>query len=185
MKLIDNIREQLGFPPFEKIDPNTQELKEDHHDIRDAEQAGTCAVLISIYELSRTEDGFYYLLNKDKNIPWSVTLFGEDAMAIVEKIAQYGNTSEADVKNIIEAAGDVSWQVAAHQLEGNLNFRSFSNFFSGIRTELLQYLPAVLQLGKKLRDNSLDDRTHKMEGPVSGLMHKIEELFAEPQAEVK
>jgi hypothetical protein len=36
------------------------------------------------------------------------------------------------------------------------------------------HLPAAMQLGYLLNDNAMDDRTNKMEGPVSSFMHTIE-----------
>ena len=45
---------------------------------------------------------------------------------------------------------------------------------SGQRHNILVYLPAALQLGDLLNDNAMDDRTNKMEGPVSNFMHNIE-----------
>ena len=46
------------------------------------------------------------------------------------------------------------------------------------RNNILHYLPAALQLGALLDDDTLDDHTHKMDGPISGLMHSIEKAFS-------
>jgi hypothetical protein len=35
-----------------------------------------------------------------------------------------------------------------------------------------------MQLGRLLEDDSLDDRTNKMEGPISNFMHSIENKFS-------
>jgi hypothetical protein len=35
-------------------------------------------------------------------------------------------------------------------------------------------LPPALQMGDLLNDNTMDDRTNKMEGPISSMMHSIE-----------
>ena len=121
------------------------------------------------------------MLNKDNHIPWSVTLFGEEAESVISSIAKYAGESSINVKNVVEETGDSAWQIATHQLEGKLDFKHFGNYMSGIRNELLDYLPPQLNLGAKLHDNSLDDRTNKMEGPVSGMVHRIEKLFSEPQ----
>jgi hypothetical protein len=40
------------------------------------------------------------------------------------------------------------------------------------------YLPAALQIGQLLANDDLDDRTHKMEGPISNLMHSFEKRFS-------
>lgn len=45
------------------------------------------------------------------------------------------------------------------------------------KPDILMYLPPSLELGTILRNNNLDDRTGKMEGPVSSLMHKMEKTF--------
>jgi len=46
------------------------------------------------------------------------------------------------------------------------------------RHSILVYLPASMQLGSLLDDDSLDDRTNKMEGPISSFMHSIENKFS-------
>lgn len=180
MNLLEKIRDEMCYPPFTKIDPNTQELKGgfkgDDRQQRTG-QATITAVLAGFYQLSRTQKGFKYLLNKDKNTGWAETLFGEEATAVVENIAQYGGASESEVNDDINEAGNSAWKVAAGNLEGHLDHVSFERLFNGIKTSLPHYLPAALQLGRKLHDSSMDDRTHKMDGPVSGLMHKIEGLF--------
>ncbi len=183
MNTIDNIREQLGFPPFQKIDPNTQEIPELVEDGKSSKtgQATITAVLTAMYQQSRTNEGFNLMLNKDKNIPWSDNLFGNDAENVVERISQYVNESKTLIKSIIEDTGNTAWHTAANSLEGQVNFETFSKFFSGMRNDLLHYLPPALQLGTILNDSSFDDRTNKMEGPVSGFMHKIEKIFSEPQ----
>jgi hypothetical protein len=183
MNLIDKIRERLGFPSFIKIDPNTQQLPANA--VKDSRQltgqAVVSAVLTAIYQLSRTEQGFGYLLNKDRNIPWSVTLFGEEATPVINSIASYSGADATDIKNYIEKTGDTAWEISVHELEGKVNYDTFGKHISTIRNQLLDYLPPQLNLGEKLSDNSLDDRTNKMEGPVSGMMHRIEKIFAEPQ----
>ncbi|HVX48921.1 MAG TPA: hypothetical protein VHB48_02150, partial [Chitinophagaceae bacterium] len=54
-----------------------------------------------------------------------------------------------------------------------------SNFMKAQRDNILHYLPASLQIGKLLDDETLDDRTNKMDGPVSGFMHTIEKVFSD------
>ncbi len=53
------------------------------------------------------------------------------------------------------------------------------NFLTGQRHNILLYLDPALQLGKYIEDDTIDDSTNKMEGPVSGLMHKIGQIFSE------
>ena len=46
------------------------------------------------------------------------------------------------------------------------------------RNNILPYLPAALQTGKLLNENTLDDRTNKMKGPVSNFVHSIESMLS-------
>ena len=59
MELINKIREQLGFPPFIKIDHNTQQAEAGAGNHQKLGQAAICAVLVGIYKYSRSEEGFY------------------------------------------------------------------------------------------------------------------------------
>ena len=46
------------------------------------------------------------------------------------------------------------------------------------RHGILVHLPAAMQMGDVLNEESLDDRTNKMEGPISNFMHAIENKFS-------
>ena len=183
MNLINQLREQLGYPPFIKIDPNTQQLPvKASADIHQKTGQGVLtAVLTAMYQLSRTEEGFGYLLNKDRNIPWISILFGNEAEGVVSAIVSYSGSDAVTVQNSIEEAAKQAWLTSSKALEGKLTYDNCGKYFSAVRNELLHYLPPEIQLGKKLHDNSLDDRTNKMEGPVSGMMHRIEKIFGGPQ----
>ena len=52
------------------------------------------------------------------------------------------------------------------------------NLMTTQRHEILRYLPTGLNLGELLNDETLEDKTNKMEGPISSLMHKIEGSFS-------
>jgi hypothetical protein len=53
-------------------------------------------------------------------------------------------------------------------------------FFSNQRNNILLYLPAELKMGELLHNDTLDDNTNKMEGPVSSLMQSIGSAFSNP-----
>jgi hypothetical protein len=61
---------------------------------------------------------------------------------------------------------------------GNNETATIQKILVSQRHNILTYLPPEMQLGKALQDNSMDDRTNKMEGPVSDLMHFFEKVFA-------
>ena len=45
---------------------------------------------------------------------------------------------------------------------------------------ILQMRPYALKMGELLHDNTLDDNTNKMEGPISSLMQSIGSVFSKP-----
>lgn len=62
---------------------------------------------------------------------------------------------------------------------GCLDKRS-KNLFQRAKNNILLYLPAVLNIGELLNDSTLDDKTNKMEGPLSSLMQNIGSAFSKP-----
>ena len=58
------------------------------------------------------------------------------------------------------------------------NGHGIKNLLTNHRHNILNHLPGAIGIGNILNDGTLDDRTNKMEGPVSSLMHAIEKQFA-------
>ena len=48
------------------------------------------------------------------------------------------------------------------------------SYMNSQRHTILSHLPAVLKIGDTLNEETFDDRTNKMEGPISSFLHKIE-----------
>jgi hypothetical protein len=45
------------------------------------------------------------------------------------------------------------------------------------RHSILSHLPAAMKMGDVLNEETFDDRTNKMEGPVSSFLHRIEDIL--------
>lgn len=183
MNLLNKVRNQLGFPEFVKVDPNTQHVKDEAHTSSEQRlgQATITSVVTAVYLLSRTEEGFGYLVNRNANEPWKTLLFKDEAEGVANSIASYSGADIERVNESIEAAGNATWEEGNRHLDGKVNYQSFGKYISSVRNDLLVYLPPDLHLGRRLNNDSLDDRTNKMEGPVSGFMHKIERILSGPQ----
>ena len=67
--------------------------------------------------------------------------------------------------------------VIKENISGEKSDNAVRQFLIDQRNNILVYLPAELQIGNVLNDNTIDDRTNKMEGPVSGYMHWLEKFF--------
>jgi hypothetical protein len=51
------------------------------------------------------------------------------------------------------------------------------DYFINQKNDILLYLLPILKMGDLLHDNTLDDGTNKMEGPISSLMHSLGSTF--------
>lgn len=179
MNLVETIQKNLGFQPLQKIDPNTQEVKKPESlSVQDyLPQAAIPAVLLGLYKFSRTEEGNSELLKGELKNKLLKTIFGKSTQQVIDKVATYtGNTPEfsADKMEII------AWE-ALHLIRNSLpkepTGTNVKTFLTNQRHNILVHLPASLQIGEVLHDDTIDDRAHKMEGPVSSYMHWIETFF--------
>jgi hypothetical protein len=179
INLVETIQKNLNFQPLQKIDPNTQEVKKPESlSVQDyLPQAAIPVVLLGLYKFSRTEEGNSELLKGELKNKLLKTIFGKSTQQVIDRVAIYtGNTSEfaADKMEII------AWE-ALHIIRNNLSKEptgtNVKTFLTDQRHNILVHLPASLQIGEVLHDDTIDDRAHKMEGPVSSYMHWIETFF--------
>ena len=78
----------------------------------------------------------------------------------------------------MEQVAEVALHVILTECSSN-NPQEVIDFVALQRKNILQYLPASLRMGHLLGDNTLDDATRKMDGPVSGLAYSVERLFSD------
>ena len=95
------------------------------------------------------------------------------------KIADYASVSTQHAYEIMEAVAVEAVKQVQRNEAGDQEAAVVKKFMNDQRNNILHYLPASLQIGKLLNDTTLDDRTNKMEGPISGLMHAIEKKFSD------
>ncbi len=178
--ILDIIAHNLGYPELKKIDPNSQEPKEPEHNSEQAiAQAAIPAVLAAIYKLTRSNEGTAYLLN---TAPTSDDLLhniymGNEQEAIV-KVANYAGIPEGEAESRMEEVAEEAVNVIRKTSGNKASPESLKTYIDDQRHSILVYLPAALKMGDVLQDETLDDRTNKMEGPISNLMHNIEKKFS-------
>lgn len=179
INLVETIQKNLGFHELQKIDPNTQEVKKPENvSVQDyLPQAAIPVVLLGLYKFSCTEAGNAELLRGELQNKLLKTIFGKNTQAVINKVAAYtGNTNEyaADQMEII------AWEalhVIRNSISGKQTAANVKTFLADQRHDILVHLPASLQIGEALHDDTIDDRTHKMEGPISSHMHWLEKFF--------
>ncbi len=176
--LIESIQKNLGYHPIFKMDPNTQDVKADENraGIRSLPQAAIPSMACGLLNRLQSPEGAEKIL-RTENANWPGLVFGNNLKELIQKIAKYAGASiestrqevihiaNEAVRLIREAVADAKSQEAIHA------------FAAGQKNESLLYLPGALGIGYLINNNPLDDRTHKMQGPISSLMHTIENRF--------
>jgi hypothetical protein len=173
--IIQLIQERLNYATVKKVDPNTQEAIKENDSLA---QAAIPATLTILYEFSRTKDGAQKILRGNNSPDLLNEILGDKKNDVVQHVADYAGTDEETTETEMLKIAQESARIVQENVGANSNDESVIAYFASQRNDILKSLPAKMQLGQLLNDNMLDDRTNKMEGPVSGFMHKIEQLFA-------
>ncbi|MBE7173664.1 MAG: hypothetical protein INR73_24035 [Williamsia sp.] len=178
--IVEQIQKNLGFPPLHKIDPNTQEVKhgENRPEAKTLAQAAIPAVLLGLYRYGSTEQGANEILHGQRTSDWLNIFYDEKKEETIQKVASYGHTSLDETTQTMESIGAEAIKIIKQHLIAGSGFAQVKDYITQQRKNILVYLPAELQLGYLVNDNTLDDRTNKMEGPMSNSMHFIERIFS-------
>jgi hypothetical protein len=179
--LIKILAQKQGIAALPVVDPNTQEISATSEVYTDKlAQAAIPSILTGIYTYSRDVHKADTVLTNGFVDEWERKLFGDNLDNVKKEVADYAGVSveEADVKmkDIFMQAIDAIKETVPDE-----DGAAVKKLFTDQRTNILSHLPAAIGIGKLLNDNSLDDRTNKMHGPVSDLMHSIEKAFSGSQ----
>lgn len=177
--LVDSLQTKMGYPMLQKIDPNTQTVIEPASTKENRfGQAAIPAVLTALYKYSDTDDGAGNILQGNTPVDLTILLFKENKDEIIGMIASYSScsTGYAEEKTSLIAATAV--HIIKQELPVTATIHDVRKYLAGQKNDILLYLPAELQIGELLHENTLDDRTNKMEGPLSSLMHTIGDQFS-------
>jgi hypothetical protein len=182
VNLIKTIQENLGFTPLKKVDPNTQQpLTGTNEDVTNKfSQAAIPAVLTGLYRFVQTDEGAAEVLNVKNSNNWVAKIFDDNRKEAIQTISVYAKQSNEDPVSKMNAIANEAVKVAKQNFPANAGIKEVKDFFSGQVKDILLYLPAELKMGELLHDNTLDDNTNKMEGPISSLMQSIGAAFSNP-----
>ena len=140
-------------------------------------QAAIPTVLLGLYKFSRTEEGNTQLLKGELQNKLLKTIFGNKTQQVIDTVASNtGNTTEFTADKLENIAWE-ALKITKEDLTAQPTDANVKTYLADQRHNILVHLPASLQLGELLNDDTIDDKTHKMEGPVSSAMHWIEKLF--------
>ncbi len=180
INLLETVQKNLGYPPLHKIDPNTQDVYENTPAEDKFSQAAIPAVLTAMYNYVQSDEGAAAFLQNDNSTNWISKIFDDKTKKAVDTISSYALQSNADpILSVNEIAAEAV-KVVKENISEHADIKEVKLFFSNQINTILLYLPAALHMGKLLQNDTLDDTTNKMEGPVSGLMKSIGSVFSTP-----
>jgi hypothetical protein len=185
INLLETVQKNLGYPSLQKIDPNTQQVVEDEKtpDEDKFSQAAIPAVLTALYKYAQTDEGAAEILRGDNSTDWVNKIFLDNKKEVVQTISSYAKQPGDNPVAEMNTIANETVRVVKENLSANADIKEVKLFFSNQKNNILLYLPAALHMGDLLNDDTLDDNTNKMEGPVSSLMHSIGAAFSTPVTE--
>lgn len=176
--ILEAVRQHLGHEPLQKVDPNLQEVKHAEELSADGKlaQAAIPAVLTALLMFTKSDTGATQVLNHSR-IGLEDLFMGKKSQ-VVRSVAEYAGASTAEVEGTMEKITQEAVSIILNAAGEEPTADKIRNYLAGQRHTILTHLPASMQLGKVLGDNSLDDRTNKMEGPMSNIAHAIESALS-------
>ena len=185
INLLEEVQKKLQYPALQKIDPNTQEVVVDNKtpDEHRFSQAAIPAILTGLNQYSTNDAGAENILRGDMSTNWASEIFGDKLSEVVQKISDYSFHSQNDSLQRINNIANTAIGFVRDNVKPAGTMMEVKNFMSAQTKDTLTYLPAALQMSKTLNDTTLDDNTHKMEGPISSLMNKLGAAFSSPPSD--
>lgn len=179
VNLLETVIKNLGYNTIlHKIDPNKQEVKASDSLSADEKlyQAAIPATLIAFSLFAVKGKGYETVVHSvlQEQHP---DIFGGKREEIAGRIAQYAGVTADKANNVMTNVAHEAMQIVQQENNKGVSMNNIKNTLDAQRQTLLQYLPHSLQLGTLLEDNSMDDLTHKMEGPMSNIVHLFEKTL--------
>ncbi len=178
MKITEQLQQLLNYPQLQVIDANTG-LPENEAEFDALSQSALITFLAGLYKATRTTEAAALINSQKTSTDLLSSIFTKEE-DITAKIALYANETADTVNRKLDeiATGFLSIDEYKSQDAGASTDDNLKTQLTSQRHEILKYLPGKLKIGALLNDTTLGDNTNKMEGPVSSLMHKIENIFS-------
>jgi hypothetical protein len=186
INLFEEVNNRMGQPITKKENPTVSDKKTYEKTL---EGAAIPLALAGIYHLAASKEGAQritdYILSDRTSIerPASNTCaaftFGNKTEEVIDKITNYSGATRAVAYDVLNEAARNTYQVMLRELvNDNIKPEDITRFMVAQRHSILSHLPEALQLGHLLGDETIDDVSNKMEGPISNLMHNLGESFS-------
>ena len=180
VSLIESIPKNLGYAKLQKIDPNIQDVKDEEKSFgaNAIVQAAIPTILLGLCNYMQTDEGADSIIGGDTGTDYLALIFRDKKEPVIRKVASYSGSTYSNTEKEMEHITTEAIRIIRESYPSKANYKEMRASLAEQKQEILSYLPGDLQIGILMRNNTLDDRTHKMEGPISNLMHKIENKFS-------
>jgi hypothetical protein len=130
----------------------------------------------------QSDEGASDFLQNTHTGNWIQKIFGDRQDEVVHAVSNFTDNVNEDPYFQMQAVADVIVMTTREQLPENATPKDVKDFYHNEKMDFLSYLLPELKVGVLLGDESADDGTHKMDGPLSGLVQSIGAAFdnAEP-----
>ena len=178
MKLSQDLQEFLHYPVLQKMDATTG-LPENEELYDLVSQSVLVVFLTGLYKSTRTKEAAEEI-HKQQNAKELLDKMFQDKAAVLTVVAEYTNKPEDYINTKLEevAAGYLQMINQSDYVTALQKENSLEEIMSSERHNILACLPPKLKAGKLFSDETIDDNTNKMEGPISSLMNKIGDVFS-------
>jgi len=176
LNLLQSIRQNLGYPELQKIDPNTGQENLPDGNENELAQAAIPALIISLYKYTRGDEGAEKVLCNGISQQWLPSILGAACEEAVANVAEYANSSKEKTSHEMELIAKEAIRLIRENSPVAVN--DVKTILAAEKNNALLYLPPGLHLGDLLNDTTIDDKTHKMEGPVSSFMNALGNAFS-------
>jgi hypothetical protein len=153
-------------------------VDEDTPDEDKFSQAAIPAILTGLYKYAQSNEGAEEILKNDSSANWITRIFADNKKDAIQSIAAYASQSKEDPAKKMNTIASEAVKTINENLPDDATIKDARSFLSSQKNNILVYLPAALNMGELLNDNSLDDETNKMEGPISNLIRNIGDTFS-------
>jgi len=175
--LIEAVQKNLGYQPLKKVDPNTQEISDSNKmsPEQKLQQAAIPAVLAAMIKYSDGTEGITILTNND-NKDWLGTIYSGKEKDAIKKVSEYAGVSQEQAEGHMENISDEAVKIVRDLIKPP-DAEKLRSLMNSQRHSILSHLPASMKMGDILNEETFDDRTNKMEGPISSFLHRIEDIL--------
>lgn len=177
VNILEKIHQNLGYPTIQNIDTATQQVTGNEEKFS---QAAVPAVLTGLYRYAQKDEGAEEILQVVTSTAWLKKFFETDKEAVVNTIAEYSNRSFEQTETEMIAIANEAVKVTKENLGTDAGIKEVKALLLNQRDNILPHLLPVLNMGRYLNDDTLDDVTNKMEGPVSSMIKSIGSAFSNP-----